>query len=173
MRQERRTPLTTQAPGRILRVYPFGLARGRLEQAIRSIGFPAEISDTLKDSDVVLTLRSHYRRRSQTLRDAEEKGIPVYVLKNNTLFQIEQALVSVRPGRGRDLVASALEEAEEGITQAISNEEAIDLSPQTGYVRRLQHMLAQRYNMTSRSYGREPQRHVRIYPAAGDDVDDE
>ncbi len=171
--QERRASLTTQAATRVLRVYPFGLARGRLDQAIRSIGFPAEISDTLKDSDVVLTLRSHYRRRSQTLRDAEEKGIPVYVLKNNTLFQIEQALVSVRPGRGRDLVASALEEAEEGISQAMSNEETIDLSPQTGYVRRLQHMLAQRYNMTSRSYGREPQRYVRIYPAPGDDVEDE
>ncbi|MFQ5880233.1 MAG: R3H domain-containing nucleic acid-binding protein [Dehalococcoidia bacterium] len=39
-------------------------------------------------------------------------------------------------------------------------------------MRRLQHMLAQRYNLASRSYGREPQRRVRIYPTAGG-VDDE
>ncbi|HET8945183.1 MAG TPA: R3H domain-containing nucleic acid-binding protein [Dehalococcoidia bacterium] len=45
----------------------------------------------------------------------------------------------------------------------------MDLSPQNAYVRRLQHMLAQRYNLTSRSMGKEPYRHVRILP--GDEAE--
>ncbi len=44
----------------------------------------------------------------------------------------------------------------------------MELAPQNAYIRRLQHQLAQRYNVASRSFGREPHRHVRIYsPEAG------
>ena len=43
-------------------------------------------------------------------------------------------------------------------------ERPIELSPQNAYIRRLQHMLAQRYNLTSRSMGQEPHRRVRILP---------
>ena len=32
-----------------------------------------------------MTLRSYYRRKPQALREAEARGIPIYVLRNNTL----------------------------------------------------------------------------------------
>ena len=57
-----------------------------------------------------------------------------------------------------------MQEAEEAINQVINREKAIELAPQNAYIRRLQHELAQRYNLTSESYGREPHRRVRIMP---------
>ena len=44
--------------------------------------------------------------------------------------------------------------------------EAVELSPQNAYIRRLQHQMAERANLVSRSRGREPYRRVRLYPDA-------
>jgi predicted RNA-binding protein Jag len=40
---------------------------------------------------------------------------------------------------------------------------AVELSPQTSYIRRQQHQLAERYRLQSRSTGLEPNRRVRIF----------
>jgi len=50
------------------------------------------------------------------------------------------------------------------IGEVINAESPVDLSPQNAYVRRLQHMLAQRYNLSSRAWARNPP-HVRILRA--------
>jgi stage III sporulation protein SpoIIIAA len=148
-------------------IYPFGVSRQRLTQAIRQTHFPARIVDHLDDADAVITLRPYYRRKPQTLHDAESRGIPIYVVKSNTVIQLEQSLLSMRAEKAGDPVVVALKEAEDAIGDMMNNGDAgIDLSPQNAYVRRLQHMLAQRYNVNSRSMGKEPYRHVRILPGA-------
>ena len=46
-----------------------------------------------------MTLRNYYRRKPGALRDAESHGVPIYVLKTNTMLQMENMLASpVRPG---------------------------------------------------------------------------
>jgi hypothetical protein len=157
------------APAREKRIYPFGVSRQRLTQALRQTHYPGKIVDHLDDSDVVITLRPYYRRKPQTLHDAEGRGIPIYVVKSNTVLQLEQAIMSMRAERTGDPVLAALKEAEDAIGEVINAESPIDLSPQNAYVRRLQHMLAQRYNLSSRSMGKEPYRHVRILP--GDEAE--
>ena len=151
------------------RVYPFGISRKRLEQAMRDTASGARIADRLEDTDVVLTDRSYYRRKPQALREAEARGIPIYVLKSNTLLQMEQALLSMQADgrRQQDPVLDAMTEAEEAIQTVMSQDRPVELTPQRAYIRRLQHELAQRFNLTSRSRGREPQRRVRILPGAG------
>jgi hypothetical protein len=57
----------------------------------------------------------------------------------------------------------ALEEAEEAISAIMEGVPVISLTPQGSYVRKLQHQLADRYNLGSRSKGREPNRRVEIY----------
>jgi hypothetical protein len=146
------------------RVYPFGVSRQRLQQALRQTHFPAVIVDHLDDADVVITLRPYYRRKPQTLHDAESRGIPIYVVKSNTILQLEQVLLTMRSERAGDPVVTALREAEDAIGQVLNQSGAVDLNPQNAYIRRLQHMLAQRYNLDSRSMGAEPNRHVRILP---------
>jgi len=149
------------------RIYPFGISRKRLLQAIKETGSGAVVSEKLEDSDVVITDRSYYRRRPSSVREAESRGIPIYVLKNNTLLQMEQALLSLDEGGGADPVYNAISEAEEAIQTVISQERPVELTPQRAYIRRLQHELAQRYNLNSRSMGREPERRVRILPGQG------
>jgi predicted RNA-binding protein Jag len=61
------------------------------------------------------------------------------------------------------MVASAMLEAEEAITAVMSGAPPIALTPQDSHIRKLQHALAERYNIGSRSAGREPQRRVEIY----------
>jgi nucleoside-triphosphatase THEP1 len=148
------------------RIYPFGISRKRLEQAIRETGARAAIAEELTDADTVMTLRTYFRRKPQALRDAEARGIPLYVLKTNTVAQMEQGLMSMSQqgasanGEGMEY---AMQETEDAIAEVLNGDDAtVDLTPQNAYIRRLQHQMAQRYNLTSRSFGREPQRRVRI-----------
>jgi len=152
------------SPGRERRIYPFGVSRQRLAQALRQTHFPAQVVDHLDDADVVITLRPYYRRKPQTLYDAEARGIPIYVVKSNTILQLEQSLLTMRAEKAGDPVVTALQEAEEAIAEVLNQEKPVDLNPQNGYVRRLQHMLAQRYNLDSLSMGKEPHRFVRLTP---------
>jgi predicted RNA-binding protein Jag len=57
-----------------------------------------------------------------------------------------------------------MQEAEDAISHVLSRSEAVELAPQNAYIRRLQHQLAERYNLASRSEGREPYRRVKIFP---------
>ena len=126
------------------RIYPFGVSRKRLELAIRQTASSATVSDHLSDADVVVTLRAFYRRKPQALREAEARGLPIYVLRNNTISQMEQSLLALRGDQGKfDPVAAALQEAEKAISEIMAGDEEIELSPQNSYIRRLQHQLAQ------------------------------
>jgi nucleoside-triphosphatase THEP1 len=159
------TEAAPDAPFR--RVYPFGIARKRLEQAVRETGARIAIADDLNDADTVITLRTYFRRKPQALRDAESRGIPIYVLKTNTVVQMEQSLLSMqgRPGGETGAPAEyAMQEMEDAIANVLQGGDAsVDLTPQNSYIRRLQHQMAQRYNLTSRSQGREPYRRVRLF----------
>ena len=164
-----------------LRIYPFGVSRPKLEQAIRDMRLPVTLVRDIDEADLLLTLKNYYRRKPPALRDAESHGKPVYVLKNNTMAQMQSCLAgiydldgaraavgsaaSASPSPNGTPMMEALQEAEDAITSALDQGHAVDLAPQNSYVRRLQHRLAERYNLTSRSRGKEPNRHVRIFPA--------
>jgi predicted RNA-binding protein Jag len=61
---------------------------------------------------------------------------------------------------------AALREAEQAIGLVMKEQEPVELAPQSAYIRRLQHQMAERANIVSRSRGREPYRRVRLYPDA-------
>ncbi len=148
-----------------MKVFAYGVSRSRLEAAVRGAGLNIKLLDNLDGADAMLTLRNYFRRKPQVLRDAEAMGVPVYVLKSHAALQIEQGLMAISTaGGGGTPVLEALREAEEAAHHVLSNgEEGVDLSPRNAYIRRLQHQVAQRYNLQSRSTGKEPQRRVHIY----------
>lgn len=146
-----------------LRVLPYGISRKRLEQAIRELQLPVIIARDIDEADVVMTLRSEYRQKAGIVRDAEERGIPIYVLKSNTIVQMQASLTSIF-SLEVDPREAALREAEEAIGIVLERAEPVELSPQNAYIRRLQHQMAERANIVSRSRGREPYRRVRLYP---------
>ena len=154
-----------QRPQKITRVYPFGVNRARVEQAIKGTQLPVALSDRLDEADALLTLRNYFRRKPQAIRDAESRGVPVYVLKSHTQMQIEQGLLNISQSTGNgNQVMQALREAEDAVHNVIDGPgAAVELMPQSAYLRRLQHQVAQRYNLQSRSTGREPHRRVQIF----------
>jgi hypothetical protein len=125
---------------------------------------PIAIATDLKDADLVVTSKNYYRRKPQKLRDAELAGLPLYVLKSNALSQMKQLLDSVYADEEKaSALRLALREAEEGIAQVIQGKKAVELSPQSAYIRRLQHLMAERCHLSSRSRGKEPYRRVEIF----------
>ncbi|MBA2570644.1 MAG: AAA family ATPase, partial [Chloroflexi bacterium] len=88
---------------------------------------------------------------------------PIFVLKSNTILQIEACLTSMF-ALDVDPSDLALREVEEAIGLVRQGARPVELSPQNAYVRRLQHQAAERANLVSRSRGREPYRRVRVYP---------
>jgi stage III sporulation protein SpoIIIAA len=146
-----------------LRVLPHGINRKRLEQAIKELRLPVIIARDSSEADVVMTLKAEYRQKTAGLREAEDRGLPIYVLKSNTIVQMGASLTSIF-SLEIDPREAALREAEEAIGLVIHDSQPIELSPQNAYIRRLQHQMAERANLVSRSRGREPYRRVRLYP---------
>ncbi len=148
-----------------LRVFPHGISRKRLEQAIRDLQLPVIVARDVDEADVAMTLRSEYRQKPPAIREAEDRAIPVYVLKANTIVQMQASLTSIF-ALEIDPREAALRETEQAIGIVIKQQEPVELSPQNAYIRRLQHQMAERANLVSRSRGREPYRRVRLYPDA-------
>jgi stage III sporulation protein SpoIIIAA len=150
--------------GQPLRVMPHGIARERLVQAARRLHVPLEVVEEASHADAIMTIKTLYRRRPKPIVDAERRGMPIYVLRANTVTQMEDFLIDlfnleVSPN---DPFGAALQEAETAIVQVNSGAAYIDLSPQGPTIRRRQHQLARQAELRSHSVGDEPDRHVRI-----------
>jgi stage III sporulation protein SpoIIIAA len=164
------TPTSPHLPGAPLstvRVYPFGVARNRLRQATKRLRVPVLQVDNLGEADVLVTLRSYYRRRQKVINDAEARQMPIYVLRSNTVNQMESFLSDLFSLETTNLddpnLADAMEETRRSIQMVLNGARSIDLSPASSYIRRLQHQMARQANLVSHSYGKEPRRRVRIF----------
>ncbi len=169
VRKEQMTPAERPAvrkalPGTTTRIYPFGINRVRLEQAISHLELPAKLASDVKEANLLITSKSHYRRKPQPILDAEAAGISIYVLRNNKASHMERSLINIFDlETTEEPISLATKEAEEAIAQVLDGKKAVELSPQNSYLRMLQHQLAERYSLSSQSTGREPRRRVRIF----------
>jgi stage III sporulation protein SpoIIIAA len=171
------SPAAPPAP-RPLRVYPFGVNRDRLQHAARQLGVPVIITRDEGEANAVITLKNYYRRQPERLQQAADAHKTIIILKNNTVAQMQHALAHIfalpeapgttesdeEDGLQDDATRRALLEAEDAIHRLLNNGLATaELAPANAYVRRLQHQLASRYNLLSRSRGKEPNRRVKIF----------
>ncbi|MCY3831469.1 MAG: AAA family ATPase [Chloroflexi bacterium] len=150
-------------------VYAYGVARNRLEQAARRLAVPLLLTDDFGDAEAIVTLKTHYRRRPRLISDGERRGLSIYVLRANTVTQMENFLVDLFRLNGRRDAAGfgeALKEAEQAINRIRAGEDYIDLKPQTSQVRKRQHQLARQARLQSASAGDEPRRYVTIFRGA-------
>ncbi|HWF57511.1 MAG TPA: R3H domain-containing nucleic acid-binding protein [Candidatus Dormibacteraeota bacterium] len=152
-------------PMQPLAVFPYGVSRTYLEQSVRELHVPVRIQHNVDDADMVLTLKNYYRRKDSPVRSAEATGIPIQVLRSNTVAQIKGALARVYGVEEVDETESALEEALEAVERARQTTADVELAPQNSYVRRLQHQLVERHDMSARSTGNEPNRRLVILGA--------
>jgi stage III sporulation protein SpoIIIAA len=148
-----------------LRVYPYGVGRGRLIQASQNLGVPVSVVDDLEHANAVVTLKNYYRKHPQPITEAERRRIPVYVLRSNTINQMEAILGDIFnvPVIYEDPMEKAVQETQEAIRRVLSGSSSEELPPAGPDVRRMQHEMARSANLVSHSYGSEPRRRVRIF----------
>jgi stage III sporulation protein SpoIIIAA len=158
-----------------VKLYAYGVARNRLIQVARRLRVPLEIVEDLSQATMLVTLKSLYRKRRQLISDAERRRVSIYVLRANTNSQIEAFLAdafNLEHVSSEDPFESAIAEAQRAIEMVHSGQQSVDLAPVSPSLRRYQHQMARQANLVSHSYGREPNRHVRIFstPRNGADV---
>jgi stage III sporulation protein SpoIIIAA len=160
--------LERQSAGSLMpiRIFAYGLARNRLEQAAKRLRVPAIVVEDLGEAQALVTLKSYYRRHQRLISDAEGAGLPIYVLRSNTVGQMESFLsdlFNITALPTDDPLESALAETQDAIESVRNGLRSVDLPPASSYVRRLQHQMARQANLVSHSYGKEPRRRVRIF----------
>ncbi|HMC38508.1 MAG TPA: AAA family ATPase, partial [Acidimicrobiales bacterium] len=135
--REPQEPARTRGVHEALSIFPYGVSRNYLEQAISDLKVPVRVQNHIEDADLILTLKNYYRRKDSPIKEAEVDGIPIQVLKSNTITQIKNALTRMYQLETPDPTESALQETIEGIHRAKATNAMVELSPQNAYVRRL------------------------------------
>ncbi|MGA7935512.1 MAG: R3H domain-containing nucleic acid-binding protein, partial [Kovacikia sp.] len=166
----------------ILYVYPYGVSRHQLEQVVRTLNLPVILTKDIDHADAVLALRSHVKNHSKLRHIAKARQVPIHTIKASTIPQVAHGLrrmlhmddpaipdasdLSLFSRNGSDDEIEALEETRLAVEQiVIPKGQPVELLPRSADVRRMQHELVEHYHLKSRSFGEEPNRRLRIYPA--------
>jgi len=144
-------------------LFPYGVSRNKIERAVHNLGVNASIARKWDEADVVLTLKSLERKESEKLTSIASENVPIYSVKTNTTAQIMNALKDIFALPSIDTEEIALREASEAIYKVLLDNRPVELTPQTSYVRRMQHQLAEEHRVMSRSTGMEPNRRVLFF----------
>ncbi len=164
-----------------LHVYPYGISASELEQIIDVLQLPVVLTKDMDSADAVLALRTHIKNHAKLRQVAKIRQLPIYSVKSGTIPQLTRTLrrmlnmddvlpettdlrLFVKDGSEDEL--EALEEARLAVEQiVIPKGQPVELLPRSPKVRKMQHELIEHYRLKSDSFGEEPQRRLRIYPA--------
>ncbi|AFY82323.1 R3H domain-containing nucleic acid-binding protein [Oscillatoria acuminata] len=165
-----------------LHVYPYGVSRHQLDQVIRTLALPVVVTKDIDSADVVLAVRSHVKNHSKLRQMSKNRQVPIFTINSSSVPKIAHSLrrmlhldegstpeisdVSLFAQSGSDDEIEALEEARLAVEQiVIPKGQPVELLPRGGQVRKMQHELVEHYRLKSCSFGDEPNRRLRIYPA--------
>jgi stage III sporulation protein SpoIIIAA len=159
-------PEKTERKG--LRIYPYGVSKDRLARAIHDLQVPAAVARTPKEADVVLTLKAQEKRQPRTLKDLQDEGLEVTVLRSNTVSQMKVFLQQAFGIEDRaNEEEKALDEARLAVERVLTHGKPVELGPQNSHLRRLQHLLVEENGLGSQSRGEVPWRRVIVLPTRG------
>jgi stage III sporulation protein SpoIIIAA len=165
-----------------IHVYPYAVSRSQLEQVIQTLKLPIVLTKDIDHSDVIFALRSHVKGHTKLKQVARVKQVPIISIKSNSIPQIARGLrrllnldepesaevldMNLFTAGRNDSEMEALEEARLAVEQiVIPKGQPVELLPRTSQVRKMQHELIEHYRLHSQSFGEEPNRRLRIYPA--------
>lgn len=148
-----------------VKIYPYGIARTRLEKAIREKKAHAYVCNDIQHADAVMIMRSSYQTKPQRLRELN-KTVPLAIINSNSYNQIAEGLNKIIRGSGgeQNFEAQAVEEVIKALDQVQKTGKPIDLPIQDARIRKLQHQIIQNEKFVSECIGVEPNRHLRVYP---------
>jgi len=155
----------TLKPKKSIRIYPYGIARTRLERAIRERRVAAMITNDIHQADAVISIRSVQQAKPGKLEQLA-KTVQIVTVKSNTFSQISGALDEVmRHQTGQDAgLDSALEEAAEAVKNVLLSNKPIELTPRDARLRKHQHQYVEGQRLATEAVGQEPERRIRVLP---------
>ncbi|OKH53735.1 single-stranded DNA-binding protein [Calothrix sp. HK-06] len=165
-----------------LHIYPYGVSRHQLEQVVKVLNLPVILTKDIDSADSILALRSHVKNHAKLRQLAKSRHLPLHMIKSSTIPQITRGLrrmlniddpefsdeneLQLFLHNGTDDEMDALEEARLAVEQiVIPKGQPVELLPRSAQVRKMQHELVEHYRLKSNSFGEEPNRRLRIYPA--------
>ena len=150
----------------IIRVFPYGIARTRLERAIREKKAAAVVTTDITHADAVMAIRTTYQNQPRKLREVAGKHLPTVVVKSNTFSQIAGALDDILKSNqsGPDVELRAMEEVHSGIETVLSTGKSFELTPAPASVRKAQIQLAESRRVATECIGKDGDRRVRLTP---------
>lgn len=176
-------PAAQEQDQSLLMLYPYQMSRTLVEQAIEQLNLPIRLVGAVERADAILTLKANLRKHANLRRMAEGYQLPIYAVKANTIAQVAQTL-QLALGReeqetdpamephefaytgDEDDEWDALEEARLAVEQVvIPKGQPVELLPRAAHVRKMQHEFIEHYRLKASSFGVEPNRRLRIYPA--------
>ena len=167
-REETATGPAAPAGRKTLRIYPYGVSKDRLMRAINDLQVSATIAKTPKDAELVLTLKAHEKRQPRTVKDLEDSGLEVAIIRSNTVSQMKSFLMGAFGLENqKNEEESAMHEVTEAVDKVMSFGKPVELSPQSAHIRRLQHQAIEEHGLGSESRGEVPWRRVIVLPTRG------
>jgi nucleoside-triphosphatase THEP1 len=175
---------TSAAASAPLRLWAVGPTPQLLETVIRSRRLPIELVADAEQADAVLSLRGALGRHADQRRRAQELGLPILVIKSDSLHQVRRSLERLLERRGPtgtglepnptvtggpiglDDAHAGLEECRLAVERVVLPEgRPVELQPRSERVRQLQAELAGRYRLRCAVFGRGPLQRLRVFPA--------
>ena len=165
-----------------LHIYPYGISKHHLEQVIKMLNLPVVLTKDIDGADAVLAIRAQVKNHSKLRHIAKARHTPIHAIKSSSMSDISHALqrmlnmeniatpetldLRLFTKNGSDDELEALEEARLAVEQiVIPKKQPVELLPRSANVRKMQHELVEHYRLRSTSFGDEPNRRLRIYPA--------
>jgi stage III sporulation protein SpoIIIAA len=174
-------PAPAPMPSDPLRLCGVGLPARALEEAVRSRAWPVQVVGDPDQADALLSLRGQLGRDPVLRRRARDLGLPILVIKSDSLHQLQRAIERLleRRDRGEDPGAAssadpadpddahgAMEECRLAVEKVVLPQgQPVELLPRSERVRTMQAELVSRYRLRSAVFGRGPQQRLRVFPA--------
>jgi stage III sporulation protein SpoIIIAA len=163
------SPVTTAARRGPPRIYVHALSPELLRRVIDDMKIDARLVDDPDRADMILALRA--RAGDRGLRASATRGVEIHDLKKNSSAEMRRVLrnlFAVVPGMDEEVVAEAVADAEHAIAKVLTEGVPVPLPPQPPALRKVQHQVVSRHHLEATSTGREPFRHLVVYPVGAD-----
>lgn len=174
--------LVSQDKNTKIYLYPYAISYQQIQKAIEILNFPIEITRDISKCNFILALKTQVKQNHKLRKIAKEKKINIQTIQNTTTPQIIRALRHllkidiIKTSKSKNLTNSffanknnnrieALEETRLAIEKiVIPYKQTVELLPRIANMRKIQHEVINRYHLKARSFGKEPNRKLRIYP---------
>ena len=155
------------------KIYIYAVSRSIVNKIIERLDIDVEIAKNVEDADIVIAHKNFAKGGTKILSIANEYRIPVYFVRTNSMSQIQKVLkdalhMADNPDFKeittdfKDESELALDEAKAAIAKVMEGAESVELEPQPQNIRKLQHELADSYNLPSKSIGEGDERRLTI-----------